>query len=565
MANLADLFTPQGEALCGQPWQEYPRPQLERESYINLNGIWEFYANGGEREEILVPFVPESLLSGIHRHMGERPSLEYRKRFALPDCFNKGRVILHFEGVDQIAAVYLNGIRLGEHYGGNLAFSYDITDSVKQENELIVKVIDDLQNAILPYGKQCEKRGTIRYTPHSGIWNTVWLESVPKEYIKSVKIDVDLNRAYISAEGVGEGKVTVALPEGEISLPMTDGKATVTLENPIRWTPDSPYLYRFTLEAGEDRIKSYFAIRTVECRQIDGVWRLLLNGKPYFFHGLLDQGYYPDGIYTPASSECYREDILAMKRLGFNTLRKHIKVEADRFYYECDRLGMLVFQDMVNNGKYSFIRDTALPTIGMKHLPDKLLHRNKASRKAFEECMLGTVKQLYNHPCIVYWTIFNEGWGQFDGTAMYEKLIALDSSRIIDTDSGWFFGAKTQVKSHHIYFKPIRLRKNKRMPVIVSEFGGYSYRVEGHSFNLDQNFGYGRYHSIEEFENALVSLYEREVIPSVKKGLCGAIYTQLSDVEDETNGLLSYDRRVIKVKPQRMITVAERLQEELNN
>ncbi len=564
MADFADLLTPQGETLSGQPWQCYPRPQLERESFLNLNGAWDFYANGGDREEILVPFVPESLLSGIHRHMGERPSLEYRKRFTLPDGFNKGRVILHFEGVDQIATVYLNGIKLGVHYGGNLAFSFDVTDSIKQENELSVKVIDDLQKGILPYGKQKEERGTIWYTPHSGIWNTVWLESVPKEYIKSLKINVCLNSAHIRAEGVSEGIITVDTPDGEITLPLKNGGVTVTLESPVNWTPENPYLYHFTLKSGEDEVKSYFALRTVGRRKIDGIWRLTLNGKPYFFHGLLDQGYYPDGIYTPASPECYTEDILAMKRLGFNTLRKHIKVEADRFYYDCDRLGMLVFQDMVNNGKYSFLRDTALPTIGMKHFPDKLLHRNKDSRKAFLQNMQGTVRQLYNHPCIVYWTIFNEGWGQFDGSGMFDELMQEDESRIVDTTSGWFFGAYTQVKSYHIYFKPIKIRRHKRLPVVVSEFGGYSYRVEGHSFNLSQNFGYGRYQTLDDLEDAIVSLYEREIIPSVKKGLCGAIYTQLSDVEDETNGLLTYDRKVIKVKSERMIKIAEKLQKELN-
>ncbi len=558
--GFADLLTPQGEALCGQPWQSYPRPQLERESFFNLNGCWELYANGGEKEDILVPFAPESLLSGVHRHMGERPSLVYKKQFTLPEGFNKGRVILNFGGVDQIAYVTLNGVALGEHRGGYLPFSFDVTDCVKSDNLLEVRVTDELSNRILPYGKQREQRGNIWYTPISGIWQTVWLESVPEVYVKSLRIDIpDLNHAVIKAEGVSRGVLTVFTPDGELTAKMEDGVANITLENQICWCPERPYLYRFILKSGEDEIKSYFALRTLEIKEVDGIHRLCLNGKPYFFHGLLDQGYWSDGIYTPASPECYEEDILAMKRLGFNTLRKHIKIEPEQFYYDCDRLGMIVFQDMVNNGSYSFIRDTALPTVGMKRFNDKLLHRSKASRKAFEEAMVETARQLYNHPCICYWTIFNEGWGQFDGNAMYDRLKSVDSSRFIDTTSGWFFGARSDVKSHHIYFKPVKLDKHKKLPVVLSEFGGYSYRPEGHAFNLDENFGYRTYQTAADFEEGVVKLYEQEIIPAIKKGLCGSIYTQVSDVEDETNGLLSYDRRVLKVTPERMIPLAEEL------
>jgi beta-galactosidase/beta-glucuronidase len=291
---------------------------------------------------------------------------------------------------------------------------------------------------------------------------------------------------------------------------------------------------------------------------VDGIPRILLNEKPYFFHGLLDQGYFSDGIYTPASPKAYEFDILSMKKLGFNMLRKHIKIEPAQFYYDCDRLGMVVFQDMVNNGGYSFLRDTALPTVGMKRLNDKMLHRDPKTRAAFEDGMEKTVHQLFNHPCICYWTIFNEGWGQFDSAKMYERMKKLDTSRIIDTASGWFAGAPSDVESLHVYFKPFRFKESKK-PVVLSEFGGYSYKPEGHVFNPFKTYGYRFFERRSDFEDALIRLYEQEIIPAVGKGLCATVYTQVSDVEDETNGLLSYDRKVLKVSEERMKVVDERL------
>jgi beta-galactosidase/beta-glucuronidase len=279
---------------------------------------------------------------------------------------------------------------------------------------------------------------------------------------------------------------------------------------------------------------------------VDGTPRVLLNGKPYFFNGVLDQGYFSDGIYTPASPKEYENDILAMKSLGFNTLRKHIKVEPEEFYYQCDRIGMVVFQDMVNNGKYSFLRDTALPTIGIKKLPESWIKRTSAQKDAFVEGMRRTVNQLYNHPSVCYYTIFNEGWGQFDSDKMFYLLKELDSSRIIDTNSGWFGGHKSDVESNHIYFKKIKLKKSNK-PLILGEFGGYSYKIKEHSANLKKTYGYKLFDDGEKFEDALISLYENEVISEIENGLCGAIYTQLSDVEDETNGFLTYDRKICKV------------------
>ena len=553
------LLTPEGETLMGTPWNSYPRPRMRRDSFLCLNGEWDFRQGGGEWESITVPFPPESLLSGICRDMGKDPHLTYRRTFPRPDC-NGGRVLLHFGAVDQIAEVSLNGTHLGRHVGGYEAFSFDITDYLTDENTLTVAVTDELHTFVLPYGKQCEKRGGMWYTPVTGIWQTVWMECVPTDYIRAVSVKTVGNTATITAEGVTDGTVTVKTPDGEITLPLAGGVATVTVDTPRLWSPDDPYLYEFTLSSGEDSVESYFALRTLTVERIGSIPRLCLNGKPYFFHALLDQGYFSDGIFTPASPEGYTRDVLAAKELGFNTLRKHIKLEPECFYYDCDRLGMIVFQDMVNNGDYSFLRDTALPTVGIKHLSGKHLHRDPATRDAFIASMESTVERLSFHPSVCYWTIFNEGWGQFDSETRYAHLKELDDTRFVDTASGWFAGAPSDVDSEHIYFKPVKLKFGDR-PMVLSEFGGYSYKPEGHVFNLDKTYAYRFFEEQNAFAEALYTLYEQEIIPAARAGLCAAVYTQLSDVEDETNGLLSYDRRVTKVDAAKMQEIAAALRE----
>ena len=561
--QLVHLLTEAGEALqkdpTAIPWNTYPRPQMKRESFYCLNGEWEIHIGDADApQSIRVPFCPESLLSGAGMPPSDLFTADYRRTFILPEGFNKGRVLLHFGAVDSRANIFLNGERIGFHEGGYEAFSFDVTDYLGDENLLEIECWDNLKYHVLPYGKQRKDRGGMWYTPVSGIWQTVWLESVPETYVQSLRIDITADTAIITAEGVTDGTVTVTTPDGDLSFPFENGKATLTIPSPRLWSPDDPYLYEFTLEAGEDKVQSYFALRTLEIQQVNGIPRLCLNGSPVFLHALLDQGYWSDGIYTPASPACYEQDILAMKSLGFNTLRKHIKVESEQFYYDCDRLGMLVMQDMVNNGHYSFLRDTALPTIGIKRLSDKRLHRDKATREAFYDGMEATVNQLRNHPCIIYWTVFNEGWGQFDGNAAYERLRALDDTRFIDTASGWFKVTDTDVDSEHIYFKPVKLKYGEK-PMVLSEFGGYSYKPEGHVFNPVNTYGYRFFKEQADFENALIALYENEIIPAVAGGLCGAVYTQVSDVEDETNGLLSYDRRVCKVAIAPMKRIAEEI------
>lgn len=564
-----DLYTPEGETLSGMPWAVYPRPQLRRDSFLCLNGEWEFAATAEETapehysETIRVPFPPESLLSGIHRVFPRNTHLFYRRTFSLPAEFVKERVLLHFGAVDQKAAVFLNGVCLGEHSGGYQPFSFDITAHLRDTNTLVVCATDDLHTKILPYGKQTENPKGMWYTPVSGIWQTVWLESVPRHYVNDIHIVSEADRAVLTVDGVETGTVTVNTPSGTVSAELEDGKATVVLSSPRMWSPEDPYLYHFTITASEDTVSSYFALRTLTVETVDGIPRLCLNGQPYFFHGLLDQGYYSDGLFLPATPQGFEQDILAMKRLGFNTLRKHIKIEPEQFYYDCDRLGMVVFQDMVNNGDYSFIRDTALPTVGMKRLNDTRLHRDPATRAAFREAMKQTVEALYNHPCICYWTIFNEGWGQFDGTAVYEELKRLDQSRFIDTASGWFGGVRSDVESLHVYFKPVKLPKSEK-PLVLSEFGGYSCKVEGHVYDDKKGFGYRSFATLSAFEEALVALYETQVLPAVERGLCAAIYTQVSDIEEEINGLLTYDRRVCKVHAERMQSLAQQLTRNLS-
>ena len=557
---LVDLMTARGEELLSSrqtPWTVYPRPQMRRDSCLNLNGCWDFLVNYERQGQIQVPFCPESRLSGFAKHYEDGSMLQYSRSFTLPEGFDRGRVLLHIGAADQRAEVFLNGKPVGSHKGGYEAFTVDITDTLTENNRLSICCFDDLTDQAFPYGKQTLNRGGMWYTPVSGIWQTVWLESVPEHYIRKLNIE---NRGYsvkISIEPPLEGTVTV--PElGE--FPLENGAVTVTPEDPKLWSPESPYLYDFTVETAEDRIESYFAVRSLEIKKIGQYPRLCLNGKPYFFHGLLDQGYWPDGIFTPAKPECYADDILAMKKLGFNTLRKHIKVEPEEFYYQCDKLGMIVWQDMVNNGDYSFLRDTALPTVGIQNLDDRKLHSDPKTRQAFLDGMAATVGQLKNHPSICCWTIFNEGWGQFDSDNVYGQLKKLDDTRFIDTTSGWFRRKKTDVDSRHVYFRKVKLRGDGEKPLVLSEFGGKTYRAEDHVFNPDKTYGYGGCDTLESLGQAVSDLYRSEILPCVKDGLCAAVYTQVSDVEDEINGLLTYDRRVEKLSPDVMRPIAQELQ-----
>ncbi len=566
MTDFARLLTPEGEALLSHPertpWEVYPRPALKRDSFLCLNGKWDLTVREGEDilydGTILVPFPPESILSGVEQVFPESATLTYRRTFTLPAEFQKERVHLHFGAVDQVADVVLNGEHIGCHEGGYQPFTFDITSLLEEENTLTVTVHDSLSSHVLPYGKQRRDRGGMWYTPVSGIWQTVWLESVAENYITALSVTTEGGTATVKtawSKSPCDGTVTVKTDGGDITVPLTDGVATVSIASPRLWSPEDPFLYDFTVTTPEDTVSSYFAFRTLSVETVEGLPRMCLNGKPYFFHGLLDQGYYSDGIFTPASPEGYERDIREMKALGFNTLRKHIKVEPPIFYHLCDRLGMVVFQDMVNNGDYSFLRDTALPTVGLLRKDDTRSHRDPATRAAFLAHMEETVEQLRHHPSICLWTIFNEGWGQFCGTESYRKLKTLDDTRFIDTASGWFMGCETDLDSRHIYFRKVKLKASDK-PLYLSEFGGYVYKPEGHVFNTQKTYGYGSKKTREDFVSALVGLYRDEILPLIPKGLCAAVYTQVSDVEDETNGLLSYDRKVKKVTAEELLPLS---------
>lgn len=557
--SIRHLTTAEGECLENIPHSGYPRPQLKRKDWLCLNGEWEFETSrelaipDAFSEKITVPFCPESLLSGINRCFPKGTVFCYCRTFTLPADYSGKRLLLHFGAVDQWCEVYLNGVKVCENQGGYLPFGVDITEKIKNDNTLVVLARDDIDHT-LPWGKQRRDRGGMWYTPVSGIWQTVWLEPVPEKYITGLDIRQDGTAAQISVSGADEGTV---LFEGK-EIPFTGGTVVLKPDRPEQWSPESPKLYEFTVRSGEDEVSSYFALRTLSTGTVNGKKRLLLNGKPYFFHGLLDQGYWSDGIYTPAKPECFEKDILAMKSLGFNTLRKHIKIEPEQFYYDCDRLGMIVFQDMVNNGGYRYLRDTVIPTIGLQKRSDKFLNINRQARARFLDHMERTVRHLQNHPCICYWTVFNEGWGQFRADEAYSRLKAVDSSRFIDTTSGWFHQKLSDVDSLHIYFSELRLGKQDK-PQVLSEFGGFSYKLPEHSANTEKTYGYRKYDDRTRFVDDLRELYLDHVVPLAENGLCAAIYTQVSDVEDETNGFFTYDRRALKVKPKELADIAEKL------
>ncbi len=543
-------------------WNEYPRPSFKRDSYLCLNGEWNLTVVSknrlGKREnlgKINVPFTPETRLSGINRDKKDGEIYIYRKEVEFPADFIKDRIILNFGAVDQVCTVLVNREFVCKHIGGYLPFSVDITNHLRKGKNIIdVEVIDDLDKE-LAYGKQRKDRGGMWYTPTSGIWQTVWCESVPTDYIKGVRVTPNLCGAHFDIDA----------PDGEKILTL-DGKEyrfggnsiDITIENAVNWTPDHPHLYYYTLQYGEDKIESYFACRTVSIEEKNGKSFICLNGKPILCHGLLDQGYFSDGIYLPATPKGFENDILTMKELGFNMLRKHIKIEPQLFYYYCDKYGMLVFQDMVNSGKYHYFVDTILPNVGIKRWRNR--GATKARKATFARESRETIDLLYNHPSVIYYTIFNEGWGQFDADRNYLELKEYDPTRVYDATSGWFWEKHSDVHSEHIYMRALKLKARQGRPLILSEFGGYSCKLPEHSFNLGNTYGYSENNGLADFEKKFIKLYDEQVIPHIKsQGLCGLVYTQVSDVEDETNGLFTYDRQLLKVNVDTIKEMSNRL------
>ena len=572
------LKTDFAENLGEKPLQEYPRPQFVRDSYINLNGWWDYAITNNDLKpekfdgKILVPFSPESQLSSVERTVMPDDFLHYHTTFSLPKDFNKGKIILHFGAVDCICNVFINGKKVGEHVGGYNAFKFDISDYVLPKNEIWVVVVDPSDTSYFSNGKQSTNRGGMWYTPQSGIWQTVWVESVPTAYIKGVKITPNVDKSIVDFEfDKSENKpIEISVFDGENLVAQANSSSTsvsVKLENVKLWDCDNPFLYDVIFKMGDDVVKSYFAMRKTEIKIVDGVPRITLNDKICFHNGLLDQGYWSDGLYTAPTDEALKYDVEFAKSLGFNTLRKHIKVEPMRWYYHCDKLGMLVWQDMPSGGTYQNIWFTLwLPfLIKTQRFSDKNYKRFSRkeieSRERFKIELKEMIDQLYNCPCICVWVPFNEGWGQFDSKEISEWLKEYDETRLVDHASGWHDQGCGDFLSLHIYYRKIKIPKKDRKgrAIILSEFGGYSYKADEHSFNLDEIYGYGGKEIINAdlLTDALENLYVNQVLPNVKKGLCACIYTQLSDVEDETNGLLTYDRKVVKIDEERIKKINE--------
>ena len=548
---------------------EYPRPQLVRESYLNLNGLWE-YAFTQETEfpqsyegSILVPFSPECELSGVMRQLKPSEYLWYRKKVVLKNSFIKdsAKLLLHFGAVDQSAVVYVNKKEVCAHEGGYLPFCADILPFIKESAlsggdisfELTVRVRDLSDTSYYSRGKQALKPGGIWYTAQSGIWQSVWCEAVCDNYIQKLKItplfDEKCVRIRIITESDEQARISL---DGKLTETSTNTDTVIDLNDVKNWTFETPYLYSFTAETANDAVKSYFGMRKFSVDKDDeGVPRLFLNNEPYFHNGLLDQGYYSDGLYTAPSDEAMIYDIQTAKDMGFNMLRKHIKIEPLRWYYHCDRLGMLVWQDMVNGGgKYDpLIISTPLVTnIHLKDDKYRLFAReSEAGRLMYFKELEETVELLYNVPSLAMWVTFNEGWGQFDAKNALEHVLALDTTRTIDHASGWHDQYIGELKSLHVYFKKYVHKADKQdRAVVLSEFGGYNLKTEGHSFS-DKNFGYSASKTSEGFFEKFRRLYNEQIKPAVQKGLAASVYTQLTDVEDELNGLITYDRRQLKV------------------
>ena len=596
------LYTPWGEALVrrlhnkrdgqeksseadevGTAWEssvlsEYPRPQMRRNNMRSLNGWWKYAITDWDSEEpgawegrILVPFSPESALSEVGRQLLPKESLWYEREILLSKeelmrkedgRFVCGRLLLHFGAVDQACQVWWNGKRLGGHQGGYLPFTFEVTELIEPVNVLRVQVWDQSDTSYHTRGKQTLHPEGMFYTAQSGIWQTVWMEWVPEEFIESIRLTPDFERHMVRAE------LTLrAVPE-DPAVPEEYGVVRGKRKRLLRerflsetefhpWTPEDPYLYDWKLSAGEDTIETYFAMRcfTIETDEA-GIPRLCLNHKPYYQHGVLDQGYWPDGLMTPPSDEAYIYDIQSMKQAGFNMIRKHIKVESLRWYYHCDRLGMLVWQDMVNGGSsYHPMTVTYLPTVFpyiQSHMKDsrcQLFSRveKKGRQEWLAECR-ETIKHLYNCPCIGMWVPFNEGWGQFDALRVAKMVRNIDGTRWIDHASGWVDQGGGDVKSIHNYFRKLEVKPDKQFgrPVVYSEYGGYAWYVAGHSYS-NQIYGYRHYQRAKELQEAYQKL-QRRIEEMKADGLCADVYTQVSDVEDEVNGLLTYDRKVKKLQ-----------------
>ena len=565
------------------PLAEYPRPALRRDSCEILNGPWQYAITqtaeypAAWQGSILVPYSPEAPASGVGRTLQPGQWLHYHRLFA-PPAGEGGRVLLHFGAVDYACAVQVNGHLAGGHRGGYWPFTLDITDLLNGtgRNSLWVAVQDPTGHGTQARGKQTLKPGGMFYPAQSGIWQTVWLERVPDNYIQTLTVTPDYDARTVTVRvhtakpgGAGNlwamvraGGVTIAEDWGSDEADQ-DGEVTLNIpeEHFFPWSPDTPFLYDLTVgttqgeEAGFDTVHSYFALRKWSCApDAHGVLRFCLNDKPILLNGLLDQGYWPEGLYTPPSDAAVERELSEVKALGFNLLRKHAKIEPQRWYYHCDRLGLIVWQDIVNGGSaynlwfVTYLTNVLQPLL--RRFPDgkaaySLLSRAKpAGREEYAHELADTVQALRCHPCIACWVPFNEGWGQFDAGKAVQALRTLDGTRLVDEASGWFDQGGGDVHSLHNYFYPLRIRPQKRT-VALSEYGGIAWPMPGHE-PPHKTYGYGTAKDRQELTARYKKLQLKTVLPQLEKGLSALVYTQLTDVEDEVNGLFTYDRAAVK-------------------
>lgn len=540
------------------PLPEYPRPQLRRQAWTNLNGLWQYAIRPKDQGrpdewdgEILVPFCVESALSGVGKRVGEDQKLWYRREFSMSDAAGgPGRWLLHFGAVDWHAVVWVNGKIVGEHKGGYDPFTFDITEAAKpgQRQELVVSVWDPTDAGRQPRGKQKQEPGGIWYTPVTGIWQTVWLEPVPRKYIKGLKITPDLDAKSVTvtvdAEAEADHAVSIEVLDRGHTFATgigTVGKpVTVKLPKVKPWSPDDPHLYNLTVRLNEvEGVESYFGMRKIEVKPDErGHQRLYLNNEPLFQYGPLDQGWWPDGLYTAPTDEALKYDVEITKKLGFNMARKHVKVEPARWYYWCDRLGLLVWQDMPSStGGPQWVRDETRP--------GPQWQRDAESAEQFRKELAAMVRTFYNHPSIVMWVPFNERWGQFETKAIVDYNRELDPTRPINEASGgnWVFAG--DVLDVHNYPSPRLPKARDGMALVCGEFGGLGMPIKDHLWQEDRNWGYRTYHDKQKLHSHYETLMH-QLHPLIGDGLAAAVYTQTTDVEIEVNGLLTYDREVLK-------------------
>ena len=556
----------------------YPRPQLRRNQYTILDGYWDYGISISKEivdydGKILVPYPPESQKSGVERTLLPGNYLHYRRTFHT-SIQSHQRLLLHFEAVDEYCEVYLNGHFVGKHHGGYLPFSFDITDDII-EGENVIKLIvqDDTDYGNHARGKQRLHHGGMYYTPVSGIWQTVWYEWVDEHYIKDVLFEPDLVKQGVYLEVGTTGnlenvEVIIHRPDSfditTFTIPVCK-RAFIALKDIQLWTPDQPYLYNVELIYGNDHVESYFGMRTFSRVEIKGHQYMALNGKPVFHYGLLDQGYYHETLMTPPSDEAVLNDLKLVKSLGFNTIRKHVKIENSRFYYHCDKLDILVMQDMVNGGeiyddRFVTVEPNLFPALQSKrddHNYVLMKRPDPDNRAEYYHEVKETIAHLRHFVSIDTWVAFNEGWGQFDSQEVTDYIKKLDPERFVDSASGWFDMKAGDFLSIHNYFRPLHFKKSQRI-IVLSEFGGMNYQINNHFYGK-KNYGYKRLSSRKDFMIAYRKLMIRDIMKNIPHGLAGCIYTQLSDIEDEVNGLITYDREVVKCDQEIMRGIAQRI------